>query len=261
MTIVRFCLLFALWFLASAAVDPNNLLSSATIDERPGAAIPVDLPFVTSQGQRTTLRAIAGGRPMLLVPVLHECPNICGVTLAGLADAIAGQKQFAPGKDFAVVVFGIDPREGPQEARDDLARLSAQRAGAALEPVALTGNDQDIHAVTNALGYRYAWDERIGQYAHVSATAVLTGDGRLSGWLYGMAPPSAALVDAIENARTGQVGGVMEQLLLLCYHFDPQTGTWSFAIERVVRIAGIATVLAIAALVASLAFRRGRSSS
>ena len=256
MTIARLCLLFAVWFLASAAVDPNNLLGSATIDERPGAAIPVDLPFVTSEGRQTTLRAIAGGRPMLLVPVLHECPNICGVTLAGLGDAIAGQKRFEARKDFVVVVFGIDPREGPRAARDDLSRLAAQRTDAIFRPVALTGDSQAIHAVTDALGYRYAWDDRIGQYAHVSATAVLTGEGRLSGWLYGMAPPSAALVSAIDNARAGRAGGVMEQLLLLCYHFDPQTGTWSFAIERVVRIAGIATVLAILALVAGLAFRR-----
>ena len=259
MKLARLCLMVAVWTLTAAAVDPNNLLGSATIDERPGASIPFDTPFVTSEGRQTSLRAIANGRPMLLVPVLHECPNICGVTLAGLGDAIAGQERFEAGEDFVVVAFGIDPREGPVQARDDLSRLAAQRTSVVFRPVALTGEDQAIHAVTDALGYRYAWDGRIGQYAHVSATAVLTGDGRLSSWLYGMAPPSTALVDAIDNAARGRTGGVMEQLLLLCYHFDPQTGTWSFAIERVVRIAGIATVLAILALVAGLAVRRRRS--
>lgn len=259
MSVLRLCLLLAAWLLASASVDPNNPLASATIDERPGASVPLDTPFVTSEGRPTTLRAIAGGRPMLLVPVLHECPNICGVTLAGLGDAIAGQERFAPGVDFAVVAFGIDPREGPAQARDDLARLAAQRTRAAFAPVALTGDARAIHAVTDALGYRYAWDDRIGQYAHVSASAVLTGDGRLSGWLYGMAPPSGALVSALENARAGRADGVMERLLLLCYHYDPLTGTWSLAIERAVRIAGLSTIAALVALLAGLVRRRRRA--
>jgi protein SCO1/2 len=250
-------LLAALVLLCGATVDPNDPLKSATIDERIGAQVPLDAPFVAANGNATTLRRIASGRPLLLTPVLHECPNICGVTLAGLGQAIAGQTRFAPGKDFAVVAFGIDPREGPAQARDDLQRLGQQTA--AFTPAALTGSEAAIHAVTDALGYRYAWDDRIKQYAHVSATAVLTPDGRLSGWLYGIAPSPGELTMAVDNARNGRTGSVMEQLLLLCYHFDPQTGTWSLAITKVVRLAGIATVLALIALVVVLAKRRRRA--
>lgn len=241
----------------SAAVDPNNPFGSATIEDRPGAAIPMDRPFRTADGTATTLRTIAAGRPLLVTPVLHECPNICGVTLAGLADAIGGQQRFTPGIDFAVVALGIDPREGPAEARSDMERLSsAQRARPKIEPVALTGSAESIHAVTDALGYRYAWDDRIGQYAHVAATAVLTPDGRLSSWLYGLAPRPDDVAKALDDAAAGRTGSLVEQILLLCYHYDPETGQYSLVVARVVQIAGLFTVLVLGLLIFLLARRR-----
>jgi protein SCO1/2 len=243
--IARLLALLAIAALATGAVDPNDPFKAASIVERPGVAIPLDEALTDAAGQSTTLRRIAGGKPLLITPVQHECPNICGVTLAGIASAIDGQSKYRPGRDFAVAAFGIDPREGPAQARDDLQRLARQRPNGAWQPVALTGSAPAIRAVTDALGYRYAWSDQLRQYAHLSGTAVLTPDGKLSSWLYGLSPTPAQLDAALAQASAGRSGGVMQRLLLLCFHYDPQTGRYSLAITEAVRIAGIATVLLI----------------
>lgn len=241
-------LILAALSIPAAAQDPFNPFGLASIDERPGARIPLDLPFTDAAGHRTTLRAIGGGKPILLAPVLHDCPNLCGVTLAGLADAIAAQPH-RPGQDFAVTAFGIDPREDADAAARDLARLEEASGSHAIEPIsALVGNESSIRAVTDALGFRYAWDDRIGQYAHVAAVAVLTPDGRLSSWLYGLAPGPQAVAEAIGAAAEGRTGSWTDQLLLLCYHYDPATGRYTPAIEIILRIAAAATVIGLAVL-------------
>lgn len=246
-------LLLALFVAAPAsAQEPFDPFGVARIDERPGARIPLDLAFTDARGRPTTLRAIGEGKPILLAPVLHDCPNFCGVTLAGLAQAVAAQP-LRPGRDFAVVAFGIDPDETADAAADDLARLRATSAGATMRSAeALVGGRQAIRRVTDVLGYRYAWDDRIGQYAHVAAVAVLTPDGRLSSWLYGLAPDPQVLTRAIATARAGRTGSWVEQLLLLCYHYDPATGRYTPAIENILRLAAAATLLALALLVLRL---------
>lgn len=257
--IPRALALLAMAALATGAVDPNDPFKAASIVERPGAAIPLDRPFANAAGRPVTLRQIAAGKPLLITPVQHECPNICGVTLSGIATAIDGQARYRPGRDFAIVALGIDPREGPAQARDNLRRLARQRPDATWQPAAITGSEDAIHAVTDALGYRYAWSASLRQYAHASGTAVLTPDGKLSSWLYGLAPTSAQLDAAVAQARAGRSGGVMQQLLLLCFHYDPQTGRYSLAITTALRVAGVITVLLIALGIALLSRRRRRA--
>jgi len=247
----RLLAVLALFFLmtpafAQAGFDP---FGEAGIDERSGARIPMDAPLVDAEGKPTTLRAIGEGKPILLAPVLHNCPNICGVTLAGVADAIAAQK-LRPGRDFAFVAFGIDPKEDSGDAADDVARLRAHSPAGTIGPVAsLVGPATSIRAVTGALGYRYAWDDRIGQYAHVAATAVLTPDGRLSGWLYGLAPQPADLAQALHDATKGETARWGERLLLLCFHYDPENGRYTASIEKILRLAASITVLGLALLI------------
>jgi protein SCO1/2 len=254
----RLLALLAVALLSIGAVDPNDPFNSASIVERPGAAIPLDGAFVDQSGKSVTLRQIADGKPLLMVPVQHECPNICSVTLAGITGAIDGQAKYRAGRDFAIVAFGIDPREGPAQARDDLRRLAEQRPNE-WQPVALTGAGPAIHAVTDALGYRYAWSTRLNQYAHMSGTAVLTADGKMSSWLYGLSPTPAQLDEALAQATAGRSGGVMQRILLLCFHYDPQTGRYSLAISKALHIAGVLTVIAIALLVLLLSRTRRKA--
>ncbi|MGF7163330.1 protein SCO1/2 [Rhodoligotrophos appendicifer] len=223
----------------AAAFDPFD---RAGIDQRPGVQVPLDLTFQDESGKTVTLREVAGGKPILLAPVLHQCPNICGVTLAGLAQAIEAQT-FVPGQDFALVAFGIDPKEGPPQAVASLARL--QQAFPSLSGGvvhAVTGIKPNIAAVTDALGYSYAWDPQIGQYAHVAAVAVLTAQGKLTRWLYGVSPGPTDVKLALTEAGEGKLGRWSDQLLLLCYHYDPQTGRYGPVIWGTLRVAGAATV-------------------
>jgi protein SCO1/2 len=244
-------LLFALillLFAAPVAAQQFDPFHEARIDERPGATIPMAGTFLDRDGKAVTLEQLAGGKPLLLVPVLHECPNFCSVTLGGLTKAIAA---LPPGAGaFATVAFGIDPKEGPAQAKDDLARVVAQ-TGRKLPPdtYALTGQAPAIHAVTDALGYHYAWDKRIGQYAHAAAFAVITPSGKLSRWFYGLTPDPGELAQALQAAQQDKVGGWAQQLLLICFHYDPQTGRYTASILKILRLAGIATVLGIGLIV------------
>jgi protein SCO1/2 len=243
---VALFLLFVLAGIPARAFDP---FVEAGIDQRPDARLPLDLQFRDQGGNLVTLGEIADGKPLVLAPVLHRCPNICGITLAGLAEAVRAQS-FVPGRDFSVVAFGIDPREGNAEATasiEDLAKVSPALAG---KIHALTGEAADIAAVTSALGYRYAWDPRIGQYAHVAAVAVLTADGHLSRWLYGLEPDPVDLKLALTEAGQGRLGTWGEQLLLLCYHYDPSTGRYDSVITWLLRLGGGFTVLSGAAWIA-----------
>jgi protein SCO1/2 len=204
-----------------------DALTAAGIDDRPNVQIPIDRPLVDQTGHTMTLRKIANRKPILLVPVQYECPNICGVTLAGLLQAITRQK-FIAGADFALVTYSIDPSETPRDATQLLARLSSQFPSVPPDAIhGLTGTAADITAISDALGYRYAWDPDLRQFDHVAAIAVLTPDGRLSNWLYGVAPEPRDLQLALTEAGAGRVGRWADQLLLLCYHYDPVTGRYS----------------------------------
>ncbi|WP_207095079.1 SCO family protein [Novosphingobium sp. PY1] len=236
--------------------SPFDPFGVARIDQRPGAQVPLDGPFQDQSGENVTLRGLAAGKVLVVVPVLHDCPNICGVTLAGITSAAARQTKFKAGRDFVIVAFGIDPNEAQTDARSNLERLRKQVPEGEVQPVATVGSAVHIHAVTDALGYHYAFDPRIGQYAHAAASAVLTPEGKLVRWLYGLDPTPQELADALDKAKAGQTGGFVQQLILLCYHYDPKTGTYSLLIDRVMRFAGIATVLGIAGLILWLRRRK-----
>jgi protein SCO1/2 len=234
---------------APATAQQFDPFHEARIDKRIGARIPLDGTFLNRNGKAVTLKQLANGEPLVLVPVLHECPNFCSVTLAGVTKAIAALP--AGTGQFATVAFGIDPKEGPAQAKDDLARVAAQ-TGRALPPdtYALTGQAPAIHEVTDALGYHYAWDQRIGQYAHAAAFAVITPSGRLSRWFYGLSPDPGELAQALQTARQDHIGGWAQQLLLICFHYDPNTGRYTASSMKILRLAGLATVLGIGLVIA-----------
>lgn len=245
------CLLFA----PSAALAINPF-EAARIDRKPNALLPMESVFVTEDGTSQSLRALANGKPMLLVPLLHRCPNICGVTLSGLMEAVRVQ-EFKPGKDFAIVAMSIDPQETTADAVASMAELRKRYASSATSVHAVTGEAEPIAAVTDALGFRYAWDDEIGQYAHIAATAVVTPDGHLSRWLYGLSPSPDDVKLALTEAGKGKIGSWTDQLLLLCYHYDPTTGQYSPIIWDAMRVGGALTAASLIGLL-GVAFLRER---
>lgn len=244
--------------LAAPALAAFNAFQAAGIDHLPAARVPLDLPFTDETGARVTLRGLAHDKPVVLAPVLHNCPNICGVTLAGLAQAVQAQ-DLRPGRDFTVVAFGIDPSEGADDARGNLDRLrEAVPVSTEAGWHALTGSAENIKALTAALGYRYAWDEKIGQFAHVAAVASLTPQGYLARWLYGVTFDPTDLKLAIVEAGQGTIGRWTDQILLLCYHYDPSTGRYGSVVWTALRIAGGLTAIAIAAVIGWMVLRERR---
>lgn len=230
--LVALCLTF---LPARAAFSPFD---KAGIDHLDDARVPMTTGYLDAKGEPVTLQEISKDKPIVLVPVLHHCPNICGVTLGGLLSAIEAQP-FVPGKDFSLVAFGIDPEEGPQAATDDINSLRRRFPKMSFDGIhALTGEADDVGQAMDMLGYRYGYDETIQQYAHIAATAVLTPDGRLSRWLYGLSPQPNDLKLALIEAGKGKIGSWTDQLLLLCYHYDPVTGQYGSIVQIALRISG-----------------------
>lgn len=239
-------LFFALLAGQAKALD---VFKAAGIDRMNGVAVPLDLSFQDESGRRATFRDLAAGKPILLIPVLHRCPNICGMTLAGLAEAIQASG-LRPDRDFALIAFGIDPQEPVEAAAETIAQLKKAFPDLAAAAVhATVGAPGNVQSVAAALGYRYAYDPDIAQYAHVAAVAVLTADGRLVHWLYGISPDPMDLRLALTEAGEGQIGGWGDQLLLLCYHYDPVTGRYGALIWTSLRVGGGLTLLALAGFI------------
>lgn len=214
--------------LAAQPFDPFGL---AKVDPPKNARAPMTGTFGDQHGRPVTLAALAHGRPVVLVPVQYLCPNLCGLTLTGLDQAVQRQAD----RRFTVVALGIDPREGPTVA-------STAVAGLKTPIVALTGPTDTSRAVTDALGYRYAWDPRLGQYAHISAVSVLAPDGRLLRWLPGPQIDPKALAETLDQTASDQETPIPERLFLLCYHLVVRGGVYDHRVVEAMRVAGATMV-------------------
>lgn len=240
---------------AVQAVGPFDPFNQAGVEQRPGASAPMALLLTDDTGARTSLAALGHGEPIVLAPVQHHCPNICGLTLEGLANAVRGQA-LAPGRDFQVVAFGFDPHETARDAEASAARLRA-RLGAAGVHAVVAGPAQTA-ATLQAIGYRYAWDPRLQQYAHIAAVAVLTPDGRVTRWIYGIQPQGDDLGRALTEARAGKAWDLGQQLLLLCFHYDPSASRNGAVIWLVLRLGGGLTAALLAGLIGWALLRERR---
>jgi protein SCO1/2 len=236
-----------LWTGTAMAAQPFDPFGQAKIAPPANARAPMAGAFVNQRGQAASLASLAHGRPLVLIPVQYLCPNLCGLSLVGLDQAIARQ----PDHRFAVAALGLDPREGPAVAARTVADLKTPI-------VALTGPDAASRAVTDALGYRYAWDRTLKQYAHISAVAVLASDGRLVRWLPGPQIDPKALTLALEQARTGKPEPIPERLFLLCYHLLAPGNAYDHRVLEGLRIGGAAMVALLLLLIGGLIARQRR---
>ena len=212
--------------------------------------IPLDVPFTDDAGRAVQLRQYFGTRPVVMVFAYYECPMLCSLVENGLAGALK-VNSLAPGRDFDVVFVSIDPRDTPQAAAAKKATF-VERYGhpnAAAGAHFLTGEQASIQRLAKAAGFRYVWDEDTKQFAHPSGIIVLTPDGRLARYLFGIEYGPRDLRFGIVDASEGKVGSPADALLLYCFHYDPMTGKYGFAIMRSLRLAGIATVLTLGAFI------------
>ncbi len=229
------------------AMAPLPILKDVRIDQKMDSAVPLDLPFVDEHGKDVTLaRYFGGSRPAVLALVYYECPMLCTQVLNGLFSSIEPLKLDA-GRDFDIVVVSFDPGETPAMA---LAKKTSylkhyHRPTAEAGIHFLTGRQPAIDRLADAVGFRYAYDETIDQYAHPAAVTVLTPRGHVSKYLYGVEFAPMDFRFAMVSAGEGTIGSIIDQALMYCFHYDPATGKYSVAIMTFVRLAGVLTLVAI----------------
>jgi protein SCO1/2 len=224
------------------------LLKNVTVEQHLNHQVPLDLPFKDEAGRDVLLRDYFGrGRPVLLAPVYYECPMLCTQVLNGLVTAL-GVMSLDPGKDFDIVVFSIDPEEPPGLARDKKAAYldRYRRPGTEGGWHFLTGPETSIAALTKAVGFKYAYDPGIDQYAHAASIMILTPEGVLSRYFLGIEFSARDIRFGLVEASQGRVGSAIERAIITwCYHYDPTKGRYGLITMRLVQAGGILTIAAL----------------
>ncbi len=237
---------------------PSSALPKALreigFDQNLDHQLPLDAQFRDESGRPVRLADYFGKRPVVLAFVYYDCPMLCTQVLNSMASTMSILAQ-DPGKDFEIVTISIDPREKPPLAMMKKAAYLERykREGAAEAWHFLTGDEAEIKRVTGAAGFRYVWDDDLKQFAHPTGIIVVTPQGRLARYLFGVEYGPRDLRLAILEASEGRIGNPVDNLLLYCYHYDPETGKYGFAIMSAVRIAGVFTVTGIGAFIFVLA--------
>lgn len=233
----------------SRADETPRELEGVTIEEHLGAQVPIrSLSFRNEWGEQKPLETyFKQGRPVLLALVYYECPQLCNLLLSGLVDSLKGLA-WVPGREFELVAVSIDPKETPEIAHKKKAQYlevygkKDSEAGWHF----LTGNQNDISALANAVGFRYRYDERAKQFAHPAVITLLSPEGKITRYLYGIHFKAQNLKLGLLDASQGRQGSVGEKLLLSCFHFDPSRNSYTLRMWRVVQVVLTIQVLVLA---------------
>jgi protein SCO1 len=235
--------------------DPNQnigvrpeLLNQAGIDQKLNNQVPLNLTFRDEHGSTVELGQFFAGKPVVLTLVYYNCPMLCTQVL----NAVDRSMETMPleiGKDFNVVTVSIDPSDRAPMADAKHAMYAGMylgatgRKGAETDWHFLTGDEPQIKALADAVGFRYAYDPDSKQFAHASGIMVLTPEGKVSKYFYGVTYPARDLRLGLVDASQEKIGTVADQLLLFCYHYDPHTGKYGLIVSRALQLGGGATVL------------------
>jgi protein SCO1 len=256
------------WFLLSAASAPASgapgsplpeaplplpPLKDVGFDQKVGDAVPLDLAFRDEAGKSVRLAQYFGRRPVILSLVYFNCPMLCGMTTEGLVRSLRALR-FDAGTDFEVLSVSFDPRETPEMASEKKGRVVEQygRKGGPEGWHFLTGDAASVAALTKAVGFRYVWDAEQKQFAHATGVTLLTPQGRIARYFFGIEYPARDLRLALVEASEEKIGNVVDQLLLLCFHYDPKAGRYTTTVRNLVRGGGVITLVALAGFVAGM---------
>ena len=221
-------------------------LENVGIEQHLDAQVPPDLAFVDDTGRPLKLGGYFGKKPLILNLVYYNCTMLCGEALAGLTAAMKAVK-FDVGKEFEIVTVSFNPKETSDLAaakkKDYVARYG--RAGAAQGWHFLTGPPESINALTKAVGFQYQYDPKIQQYAHATAIIVLTPQGHISRYFYGVEFPPKDLRMGLVEASQGKIGNAVDQVLLYCYHYNPATGKYGAVVVNMLRLGAAFTIVVL----------------
>jgi protein SCO1/2 len=243
---------------ALAHNEPPPLLRQVGFEQRLNEQVPLDLAFRDESGHMVRLGDYFGTKPVILDLAYFDCPMLCPFVLDGLVSSLRALP-FNVGDQFNVLTVSFNPRDTVALAVAKKATYVAHysRPGAAEGWHFLTAEPEAIQRLTQAVGFKYAYDAARDQYAHAAGIIVLTPQGKIARYLYGIEFPPRDLRLSLLEASANRIGSPVDQLLLFCYHYDPVTGKYGLAILKIMQLTGLATVLALGAFVGAM-FRRER---
>ena len=229
-----------------ASVRPSYL-QNVGIEQRLDQQIPPDLLFVDDAGRTVKLGDYFGKKPLILNLVYYNCTMLCGEALAGLSGSMKMIK-FDVGKEYDVVTVSFNPQETTELAASKKAEYVKRygRRGAEAGWHFLTGSAESINGLTKAVGFQYQYDPKVKQYAHATAIMVLTPQGRISRYFYGVDFPPKDLRMGLVEASQGKIGNAVDQVLLYCYHYNPATGKYGAVVSNILRLGAGVTIVLVA---------------
>ncbi len=224
-------------------------LQNVGIEQHLDAQVSPDLVFLDESGKPVKLGDYFGRKPLILNLVYYNCTMLCGEALAGLSSAMKLVK-FDVGNQFDVITVSFDPRETPEMAAAKKADYVKRygRPGAAAGWHFLTGQPESINALTKTVGFNYQYDPKNHQYAHATAILLLTPQGRISRYFYGIDFPPKDLRMGLVEASQGKIGNAVDAVLLFCYHYDPETGKYGAMVGNILRLGAALTILLLGGL-------------
>lgn len=243
--------------MAPAASVPPPGLKNIGIEQRLNEQVPADLVFRDETGKTVKLGDYFGKKPLILSLVYFRCPMLCNEVLSGMEGAMKALP-FDAGKEFDVLTVSFDPKDTPETATEKKAQVLKhyKRATAAEGWHFLTGSQESIDALTKAVGFQYHYDAPTDQFAHATGIMVLTPEGKIAQYYYGVEFAPRDLRFGLEQASQNKIGSLVDQVLLYCFHYDPTTGKYNAIISRVLKLSGGLTILLIGGVVLVL-LRRG----
>ena len=238
-----------------------GILRKVAFEQNLNAQLPLDTILKDESGRDVAIGAYFGKKPVVLLFVYFECPMLCTLELNGLIRNLRALS-LSVGNEFDIVTVSIDPTETPALARAKKKGYVARynRPGSEAGWHFLTGDRAAIQRLTDVVGFKFAYDPKSKQYAHPAGLVVVTPQGRLARYIYGVDFPANNLRWALVEASAGKIGTPVDRMLLMCFHYDPSTGRYNFVVMAAVRILGVATLAGLAAFV-SLSFARDRQRS
>jgi protein SCO1/2 len=247
---VALALLGALAGAASAQPLPADPLRQIGYDQRLGETVPRELAFRDEQGKAVRMGDYLGERPVLLVLAYYKCPMLCTMVQTGVTTTLKSLA-FVPGKEFDVVVVSINPAETPALAAEAKAAALARygRTGTEKGWHFLTGPEESIRQLTRTVGFRYIYDKARDEYGHAAGIVLLTPEGRIARYFFGIEYPPRDLRLGLIEAADRRIGTPIDQIFLYCFHYDPVVGKYSAVTLNILRVSAAATVLALGLLV------------
>ncbi len=233
------------WSFAQDNAGTSQALQNVGIDEKLGEFIPLNTKFATSNGDSIRLGdLLEKGKPVILNPLYFECPMLCGLVIDGMIDVV-DDLAWQPGKDYLIISFSIDPSENHETARkyrteyiNKLTRTNAEQGWHFL-----TGKKPEIDKVVDAIGFKYKEVQGTGEYAHSAGIIMLSPEGKITRYLYGIKYNEFDTRNALFESADGKIGSTVEKLLMYCYQYDPDSNSYVPFAMNIMKVGGLATLI------------------